>query len=259
MSKASVDKKPADKTPAEAAPQTVIVNKLFPVIVLPLAVMTYVFSQIITELFAPPLVTLTGGSLVMAQFLTIILFYGSVVTLTWGSLKILGINFKTIGLKKPRWIDISYALAGFAAYFVLYVVMSLIAKAVFPGIDFEQKQQIGFESARQLSQLLPVFISLVIVPPFAEEIFFRGFLYTGLRKGWPMWLATIVTSALFALVHLQFGNGAPLLWVAAIDTFTLSIVLVILREKTNSLSSPIMLHMLKNGLAFTLLFVIGVR
>jgi membrane protease YdiL (CAAX protease family) len=61
---------------------------------------------------------------------------------------------------------------------------------------------------------------------------------------------------LFAAAHLQWGSGAPLLWVAAIDTFVLSMVLSTLREKTGSLWSAIGLHAIKNGVAFTLLFVL---
>lgn len=193
------------------------------------------------------------------MFWIIMCIYGTMIAMVWGALKLFGTNFKAIGLKKPKWIDVSYALTGFAAYFVLYVIISIVARKLFPSINFEQRQEIGFTVTKETSQLVLVFLSLVIAPPLAEEILCRGFLYTGLRKKWPIWLATIVTSLMFAVAHLQFGNGAPLLWVAAIDTFILSLALVFLREKTNSLSSPIMLHMLKNGLAFTLLFVIGVR
>jgi membrane protease YdiL (CAAX protease family) len=45
--------------------------------------------------------------------------------------------------------------------------------------------------------------------------------------------------------------------VAALDTFTLSLVLCYLRQKTDSLWPGIMLHALKNGLAFMSLFLIA--
>src|SRR5690606_7282850 len=108
-------------------------------------------------------------------------------------------------------------------------------------------------------QLILVFISLVLLPPFVEEVLARGFLYTGLKTKWPVWAAAVVTSLIFAAAHLEFGSGAPLLWVAAIDTFTLSLVLIYLREKTGKLGASIMLHMLKNGVAFVLLFIVGIR
>ena len=68
-----------------------------------------------------------------------------------------------------------------------------------------------------------------------------------LRKSMPVWAAIIITSLLFALVHFQ--------WNVALDTFALSIVLCLLRLVTKSLWAPILLHAMKNGLAFYLLFI----
>jgi hypothetical protein len=84
----------------------------------------------------------------------------------------------------------------------------------------------------------------------------RGFLFSSLKRGMTVVVAAIVTSSIFAIAHLQFGSDAPLLWLAAIDTFVLSLVLCYLRQKTGSLWPCIGLHMIKNGLAFTVLFLI---
>ena len=55
---------------------------------------------------------------------------------------------------------------------------------------------------------------------------------------------------------MEFGSGQPLLWVAALDTFTLSMVLCYLRQETDSLWPGILLHALKNCIAFITLFVL---
>ena len=163
-------------------------------------------------------------------------------------------SFKTIGLKRSSWLrDIAYILMGFGIYFVLYLVVLGIVQKIAP-IDVDQRQQLGFKDAYGL-QLIPVFISLVVLPPIAEELLVRGFLYSGLKKNLPKIWAVLITSALFATAHLQADTGAKLLWVAAVDTFVLSLVLIFLREKTNSLHAPIGLHMLKNFIAFLSLFV----
>jgi len=86
---------------------------------------------------------------------------------------------------------------------------------------------------------------------------FRGFVYTGLRTKLQPVGSALITSAVFASLHLEFGNGAPLLWVAAIDTFILSLVLCYLREKTGSLWPGICLHALKNFVAFATLYLIA--
>ncbi len=163
-------------------------------------------------------------------------------------------SFKTLGLTKPQWVDAAYALIGFGMYFPIVIISSLVMKQWFPQIDLDQQQQIGFESARGAALIL-VFASLVILPPVTEEIVTRGFLFLGLKSKLPLFAAATITSLIFAMAHLQFGSGAPLLWSAAIDTFILSLVLIFLRQKTGRLWAPIGLHMLKNGLAFAALFI----
>ncbi len=174
-------------------------------------------------------------------------------------LKIKKKTFRYIGLKAPRVVDLIYAVLGLGVYFLSFIAISALVKIIFPSIDFNQEQQIGFETYEQGFSLFLIFFSLVLAVPFVEEVLARGFLYTGLKNGLPKWGAVIVTSLLFALAHLQFGSGNELLWVAAIDTFILSLALIYLREKTGGLGAPIMLHMLKNGIAFVLLFVLHAR
>ena len=88
----------------------------------------------------------------------------------------------------------------------------------------------------------------MVVAPISEELLFRGFLYGKLksRKLKPLFSA-IVTSLLFGLVHGQLNVG--------IDTFILSMMMIYLLEKRQSLWVTIMLHMIKNGVAFLALFV----
>lgn len=195
----------------------------------------------------------------MGQFIFILLIESTVLLTVWVFLRVKDVKFGFIGLVRPRLKDAGYAVAGFGVYFLLYLIITIIVKTIFPDINFAQNQKIGFESAQQGWELILVFMSLVVLPPIVEEILARGFLYTGLKTKLSLWPSVIITSAMFALAHLQFGSGAPLLWVAAIDTFALSLVLIYLREKTGGLGASIMLHMLKNGIAFVLLFIIQVR
>jgi membrane protease YdiL (CAAX protease family) len=97
------------------------------------------------------------------------------------------------------------------------------------------------------------FVTLVVIAPLAEEVLFRGYLYGKLKQYIPIWLAVIVVSAIFGIFHL-FGTD-PIAWNLAVDTFALSVVLCVLRETTGNLWASVLLHMLKNGIAFYLLFI----
>lgn len=160
-----------------------------------------------------------------------------------------------IGWVKPKFQDIFYALGGFVVYIVSYAFLDEVVRQVLPSLDLNQAQDIGFDTSISGYALIPVFISLVILPPLVEELITRGVLYSGLKRQLPIIWAALITSMIFAAAHLPESKGSGLLWVGAIDTFTLSLVLVYLREKTGSLWASIGLHGLKNGIAFMALFV----
>lgn len=193
------------------------------------------------------------ASSILAQFVYVLLAEVFAVWLVFGLLKRAHVTKAQIGLIKPRFRDIAYALTGYAIYFVCYFIIILIAGHFSHLLNVDQPQKLGFDGASG-KQLYLVFISLVLLPPIAEEIMFRGFLFTSLRRKFKLRYAVILTSLLFGIAHLEFGNGAPLLWVAALDTFTLSCVLCNLRERSNSLWPSIMLHALKNTVAFVALY-----
>jgi membrane protease YdiL (CAAX protease family) len=192
---------------------------------------------------------------VAAQFVYVVLAEGLMLLPLWWFLRLYKCKPAGIGLKRPKAVDILYGLSGFAVYFLIYAAVLIISTQLIPSLNVNQKQQIGFNHAHGIAQLILTAISLVILPPIVEEILMRGFVYTSLKKNLPKIAAAIVTSIIFASAHLEFGSGTPLLWVAAIDTFTLSLVLCYLREKTGRLTPGMLTHALKNSVAFASIFI----
>ncbi len=192
------------------------------------------------------------------QFLAIAIIEIISLLMLGGFLKRRHNKWADIGLKdKPKWRDLAYIAIGFAVYFGLLILTTSILSQVFSGLDTNQKQELGFESVSGL-QLIWVFLSLVVWPPITEELLVRGFLFTGLRRYWSAIPAALVASLLFGAAHLQPGSDKPLLWVAAIDTFVLSLVLIFVRVRTGNLWAAMGIHALKNGVAFLALFVFHV-
>jgi membrane protease YdiL (CAAX protease family) len=89
------------------------------------------------------------------------------------------------------------------------------------------------------------FAVIAVAMPMAEEILFRGFLFDGLRRLCPGWLAVTVSAAVFSLVHFQPYYFVPL--------FIFGLMLGIVRMRTKSLRLPFLLHSFNN--AFTLAMV----
>jgi membrane protease YdiL (CAAX protease family) len=192
--------------------------------------------------------------LVYLALITLVIFIALRAFLRWHKS-----SFKAIGLRRPKWTDPLFSLAAFPVYVLLFVLLTATVKALAPGLDVNQAQDLGFNATYTGVQLIFIAIGLVILPPVTEEVIFRGFLYSSLKKGMPILAAAIVTSLLFAAGHLAEGGGSGPLYIAAIDTFVLSMVLVYLREKTGGLWAGIGLHALKNGIAFVSLFLVHAR
>ncbi len=194
---------------------------------------------------------------VAAQFVYIILAEGFILGSIYLFLKKQKLSWRLLGLgRRPVWRDGLYGLLAAPVYYVVLVVSVGVIGQLVHGFNATQQQDIGFTTAHGAAQLIMTFISLVILPPLTEEIMVRGFLYSSLKKGLPTAGAVLVTSVIFASAHLPEGGSAGLLWIAAVDTFILSLVLIYLRQKTGSLWASMTLHALKNGVAFVALFAL---
>jgi hypothetical protein len=196
---------------------------------------------------------------VWAQFFFILLAEASVIGAIYWFLRRYKSGLALIGLRRPRPSDILYGILAVPAYFLLYALTVGVVSYFVPGLNVDQQQQIGFNDVHGQAALALTFISLVVLPPLAEEIMVRGFLYSTLKKAMRPLGAVLLTSALFAAAHLPEGGAAGPLYIAALDTFILSLVLIYLREQTGGLWASIVLHASKNGIAFVLLFVLHVH
>lgn len=176
-----------------------------------------------------------------------VLSIGLVIGLPWLTKKF-ATTKEELGLSRlPSWSDIFLAPAGFFVYLLLSAAFTYLAMQYLTFINFDQVQTTGFEQLGQRFEYIAAFVALVILAPFAEEVLFRGYLLGKLRKHVPLWVAILITSLLFGAVHMAWNVG--------IDVFALSIVLCLLRVTSRSLWPSILLHMLKNGIAFYFLFI----
>ena len=158
------------------------------------------------------------------------------------------VSLGELGISRlPAWRDIGVTLMAVPVYITLLVIAMMLASNL-PWIDLDQAQDIGITMVQPGVQLWLAFLLLVVLGPIAEELVFRGYLHGKLRATKaPVWVCIIIASALFGAAHMQ--------WNVAIDTFVLGAVMSITREITGSIWPSIMMHMIKNGVAFYFLFV----
>lgn len=194
-----------------------------------------------------------------AQFFSIFVIYTAMTLIVAWFVRSQKVSLRVLGVVRPRLRDLGWALIAVPVYIAGYALLLAVMTQLFPSIDVEQEQQLGFQPEGNVIALALTFVSLVILPPLVEEFIMRGFLFTSFLKKFRFAVAAVLTSIIFALAHLQFGSGAPLLWIAAIDTFILSLIMCYMRYRSGSLWPSITLHALKNGVAFLSLFVFHLK
>jgi membrane protease YdiL (CAAX protease family) len=85
-------------------------------------------------------------------------------------------------------------------------------------------------------------LTVIVVAPVCEEIFFRGFLFRVLRVRLTFWVAAVVDGVLFGLVH-GVNVVLPVLIV-------LGVILCWVFERTGTLFATIAIHALNNTIAY---------
>jgi hypothetical protein len=84
----------------------------------------------------------------------------------------------------------------------------------------------------------------ILVTPMAEEVFFRGFLFKWMAGHKPVWLAALVSSILFGVMHILPPQ--------AISAALMALVLCWLYWRTGSIWPAIVAHMTNNAIGILL-------
>jgi membrane protease YdiL (CAAX protease family) len=80
----------------------------------------------------------------------------------------------------------------------------IYATYVIPGVGMQEGiAKVLADIDRTPLNMATIFFAIAIAAPIVEELLFRGLLQNALAKYMPIWGAILLSSFLFALVHLQ--------------------------------------------------------
>lgn len=139
---------------------------------------------------------------------------------------------------------LAFPLVTFISSFFQWIIIAVLKTQPSEQIAVRMVQSL---EGMPISTLLVFILSIAFFSPVIEEIAFRGILQNTLKKFCPTFIAVIITSALFSLLHLSIRAGlseAPLFF----SLFSLSCVLGFLYERQRSLAAPMGLHILFNSI-----------
>lgn len=143
--------------------------------------------------------------------------------------------------------DIGLALAGFFGYLAFSAILTALF-SVFPWFNLNENQPLLYSTLISPSDKILAALALVVAGPILEEVIYRGLIYGKLRKNHSLITSILTVSILFGFLHGQWNVG--------VDVFALSVVACLMRETTGTIYAGIILHILKNAIAFYMLFII---
>ncbi|TKR25070.1 CPBP family intramembrane metalloprotease [Natronomonas salsuginis] len=156
----------------------------------------------------------------------------------------LGFNFAPFTIPDKR--DIIVISSGILALLGLIVIVSAVISSF--GIDSAQNQIVTIGQQNPEAFLLLVPLSFLLVGP-GEELLYRGIIQGTLRESLHPSRAIVLTSALFASIHLFSLTGEGKLVYIGV-AFLLALVLGITYEYTDNLTVPAVIHGAYNAVQF---------
>lgn len=128
-------------------------------------------------------------------------------------------------------------------YFTFVLLSGIWVEAL--GIDSEDQlpDELGVDES--VVNLVLVLFLVTVMAPVAEELLFRGYVYRALRNGTGIWVAALLSGAIFGGIHL---GSSPVGFI--VPLCILGTGLALLYQWTGSLYAPVALHAFNNSIAF---------
>jgi len=156
-----------------------------------------------------------------------------------------------LGLSRPGARDVLAGLVGFWMALPAVLAASWATSAILGHSPFSSNPALEMILHATPEELAAMGLLTALAAPFFEEVLFRGVIFAGLRASLGPWMAGLVSSMLFALLH---GDPQALLVLTALGG-----IFAALYHKTGSLWPAILAHGLWNGATVAAMVVLRIN
>ena len=216
------------------------------ILVIPsIAVLPYIFYQknILTDKTALTEFVQTDPTTVLISLIAIIPAHILTLLAAW----LVVTKFKKYSFKEM----LGWNWGGFNFWNGLLVVVGIFAASAITSYFIPEQDNDLLKILRSSREAVYIVAFLAtLTAPLVEEVVYRGVLYSSLQKYWGVPLGVIITTFLFAVVHVPqyWGSSGTILMICL-----LSLVLTLVRVGTKNLLPCIVLHTVFNGIQSLLL------
>ena len=150
-----------------------------------------------------------------------------------------------------RAVKWNFPFRTWAGYLALGVALAIAIQSASALLPIPKQLPIDKYFRTELGAYMMAFFG-VVVAPFVEEMFFRGFLYPVLTRRLGVFLGVVLTAIAFAFIHeSQLAHA----WAPLLMLFVVGVALTAVRARLQSVASSWLMHVGYNTTLFTLLFL----
>ena len=200
-------------------------------VLLILTVLGYAFG--VSQLEATP--SLNTLSIALFEFLLLIPI---AIIFLWRK-----VSWQALGLKRFDRKDLALGCGLLVLVYLVTVINNLLMIALGVVVQAE----VITEMFNEMDSPFIFAFSTVILAPITEELFFRGFLFKGLREKYGWVNALMFSSIIFALFHGQLATLLP--------TFLMGALFAYMFQKTGSVFPGMLLHFSINAFSTTIFLI----
>ena len=189
----------------------------------------------------------TDPTAVILQLAPIILAHAFTLAVAW----IVVTKFNSYSFRQT----LGWSMNGFKTWHAVVITIGFYAIAV--GLtslfgEVENEFELLIKSSRYAVYLVAFFATFTA--PLVEEVVYRGLLYSAFQRRFGIVLAVILVTLLFTIVHVpQYSLGSSPDYATVIALLLLSLILTLIRVRTDNLLPCIVLHTVFNGIQSCLL------
>ncbi len=156
-------------------------------------------------------------------------------------------GLRMLGFRNPGWRKLFfYPLAAISIIMLFNMAYFIVFSHMLGHGPHTQLVGKLISHAAQGRQAVFLLLFVVFWGPVVEEIIFRGFVYSAMRRAAGIKIAAFFSAVLFAMFHFQWGIFLPIAF--------MGIVFALLFEKTKSIYPGMISHMLWNLFSFMAMY-----
>ncbi len=164
---------------------------------------------------------------------------------SWQAMGFLPVNWRWSWL----FIAVGLSLALMPLRGLAGLIVSYLVEGGFDSLQARADLMMGSSMEFSWLGFALTFVSVGIIAPLSEELYFRGLLHRLFQPHLKLWLRVLISSTLFALAHFDSVG-------VVVSSYVMGVVIALAYERSKSLWLPIAIHMATNSIAVLLLYLV---